>query len=235
MHITHPQSGVMVTTGIVGAGMPIANGLGLAAAARRDRRRSRSSTSVTAPRNIGAFHEALNMASVWKLPVIFVCQNNRYGEHTPYRMATNVAVHQRAGRARYGMPGVTVDGNDPARHLYAAMGEAIDRARAGDGPTLVEARTFRFHGHLMGDAMGYMAQGRARGRDGDADPVPALPRLAGGQRPRDRATELACDRGSDRPRAIDDAVDFAMDSPFPDESELCTDVFADDVATGAAR
>ncbi|MAT50341.1 MAG: pyruvate dehydrogenase, partial [Porticoccaceae bacterium] len=153
MHITHPESGCMVTTGIVGSSMPIANGLALASQVRGD-----SKVTVAyfgdAASNIGAFHEALNMASIWKLPVVFVCQNNRYGEHTKFEKAT--AVERISDRATaYSMPGVHVDGNDPLA-MYEAARTAIDRARAGQGPTLIEAVTFRFYGHVFGDADGYM-------------------------------------------------------------------------------
>src|SRR5690606_12181537 len=141
MHITHPASGVLVTTGIVGSSLPIANGVALAAQIRGD-----SGVAVAyfgdGASNIGAFHEALNMAAVWKLPVIFVCQNNLYGEHTKYEKTT--AAKRVADRAHsYQMPGVRVDGNDPLA-MYDAAKTAIDRARAGDGPTLIEAMTFRF-------------------------------------------------------------------------------------------
>ena len=168
MHITHPESGVMVTTGIVGSSMPIANGLALAAQIRGEKRVTVAYFGDGA-RNIGAFHESLNMAAVWKLPVIFVCQNNGYGEHTRYELATSAA--KIADRAvGYQMPGVTVDGNDPLA-MYAAAREAVERARAGQGPTLIEAMTFRFHGHVFGDADDYMQQGEkdaAMARD----PVP---------------------------------------------------------------
>ena len=143
MHITHPASGVMVTTGIVGSSMPIANGLALAAQIRGERRIAVAYFGDGAT-NIGAFHEALNMAAVWKLPVLFVCQNNGYGEHTRYELATSVAkISDRA--ASYQIPGVTVNGNDPLA-VYAAAQSAIERARAGAGPTLLEARTFRVSG-----------------------------------------------------------------------------------------
>jgi TPP-dependent pyruvate/acetoin dehydrogenase alpha subunit len=148
MHITYPTAGIMVTTGVVGAGLPIANGLALASQLKNDGR----VTVVTfgdGASNIGAFHESLNMASLWKLPVIFLCQNNGYGECTKYEKAT--AVDNIADRAAsYNMRGVTVDGND-ARAMHEAMREAVEHARNGDGPTLLEAKTFRFMGHYFGD------------------------------------------------------------------------------------
>ena len=222
MHITHPASGLMVTTGIVGAGIPIANGFGLAA-------QLNGTDQVTVVNfgdgasNIGAFHEGMNLAAVWKLPVIFVCQNNLYGEHTPMSMSTGVEfISERAGS--YGMPGVTVDGNDPVA-TWKVMGEAIERARSGGGPTLVEARTYRFWGHLMGDAMEYMDKDERKAAMA-ADPV-VLYRawlINNGH-----ATEaLLAEMEEQVTAAIDDAVEFALNSPQPDASELYTDVFGDD-------
>src|SRR5882757_8294547 len=153
MHITHPATGCMVTTGIVGAGMPIACGMALASQLRGDGRVSVANFGDGAS-NIGAFHESLNLASVWKLPVVFVCQNNQYAEHTVYAKGTSVE-HVADRATSYNMPGVRVDGNDPLA-VYSVAREAIERARAGEGPTLIEAMTFRFYGHVMGDADRYM-------------------------------------------------------------------------------
>jgi acetoin:2,6-dichlorophenolindophenol oxidoreductase subunit alpha len=220
MHITHPASGLMVTTGIVGSGIPIANGFGLAA-------RLRGTDQVTVVNfgdgasNIGAFHEGLNMAGVSKLPVIFMCQNNQYGEHTPLRESTGVDSIAIRGTS-YGMPGVRVDGNDPIA-VYEAAQAAVERARAGEGPTLIEAVTYRFYGHLMGDAMEYMpADERAAAME--ADPVPKYR-----QRLLDEgvATEAElADIEAKLAAEIDEAVEFALASPQPDLSELYTDVYA---------
>jgi len=223
MHITHPASGVMVTTGIVGSSMPIANGLALAAQIRGEDRVAVAYFGDGAS-NIGAFHESLNMAAVWKLPVVFVCQNNRYGEHTKYSVATSAKqVSDRA--AGYQMPGVTVDGNDPLA-MYAAAKQAVDRARAGGGPTLIEAMTFRFHGHVFGDMDGYMDKGE---KDGwiAKDPVPAF-----------RAWLIQNGHASEADLAgieaainteLDAAVEFALTSASPDLAELRRDVFAEEL------
>jgi acetoin:2,6-dichlorophenolindophenol oxidoreductase subunit alpha len=220
MHITHPESGVMVTTGIVGSSMPIANGLALAAQIRGEKRVAVAYFGDGAS-NIGAFHEALNMASVWKLPVIFVCQNNGYGEHTRYELATSAKnISDRA--IGYQMPGVTIDGNDPLA-VYAASREAVARARAGDGPTLIEAKTFRFHGHVFGDADAYMSKGEKEAAMA-RDPVPRFRTwlLEGGVAESELAAlETAIDK------EIDEAVAFALESPVPDLSELNTDVLAE--------
>lgn len=223
MHITHPASGVMVTTGIVGSTMPIANGLALASQIRGDGRVTVANFGDGAS-NIGAFHEALNMASIWKLPVVFVCQNNRYGEHTKYAITT--PVDQIAKRATaYAMPGIHVDGNDPLA-MYAAAKEAVGRARSGGGPTLIEAMTFRFHGHVMGDDDSYMSPGEKQ--DWMAkDPVPKFRAwlIAEGYASEEQLaeTEAAIER------EIDEALEYALSSPFPDNDELRRDVYGEEV------
>jgi len=220
MHVTHPATGIMVTTGVVGSSLPIANGLALATQIRGEKRVTIAYFGDGAS-NIGAFHEALNMASIWKLPVVFVCQNNRYGEHTRYEVTTSA--RQIADRAAgYGMPGVRVDGNDPLA-MHAAAKEAIDRARDGGGPALIEAMTFRFHGHVFGDMDGYMKKGEkeeAMARD----PVPAWRNwlLENGHASEGELQQIE----ASIQRELDAAVEFALASPEPDLSELMTDVFA---------
>ena len=153
MHVAWPEVGLMLTTGVVGSGLPIAAGLAWAAARRNEGRVSIASFGDGAT-NIGAFHEALNLAAVWGLPVVFLCQNNGYGEHTAVSDHQRIEhVAQRA--AAYGMPGVTVDGNDPVA-VYEAVASAAAHARAGEGPSLVEAVTYRLFGHVFGDRMGYV-------------------------------------------------------------------------------
>lgn len=221
MHITHPASGVMVTTGIVGAGLPIANGLALASQLRGTDQVTVVSFGDGAS-NIGAFHEALNLASVWALPVVFVCHNNQYAEHTPLAEGTSVA--RIADRAvSYSMPGVTVDGNDPIA-MWRAAGEAVARARSGGGPTLLEAVTYRFWGHLLGDAMEYMPT-EERAAAMEADPVPRYRAwlVAEGHASEEELLDIEARAAT----AIDDAVEFALASPPPDASELFTDVFAE--------
>jgi len=224
MHITHPASGAMITTGIVGSSMPIANGLALASQIRGDKRVTVAYFGDAAS-NIGAFHEALNMAGVWKLPVVFVCQNNRYGEHTKFEKAS--AVRQVSDRAvGYGMPGVTVDGNDPVA-TYAAAREAIERARRGEGPTLIEAMTFRFHGHVFGDADAYMDKEQKAAAIA-ADPVPRYRAWLIEQGHATEAELAAIDETHGRNIAA--AIEKALAAPFPDLSELRKDVFAAELA-----
>jgi pyruvate dehydrogenase E1 component alpha subunit len=223
MHLTYPSKGIMVTTGIVGSSMPIANGLAWAAQLSGDGRVAVANFGDGAS-NIGAFHESLNLAAVWKLPVIFVCQNNLYGEHSAYSITTSAA--RIADRAfGYGIPGVRVDGNDPIE-MYAAARDAIARARAGEGPTLIEAMTFRFHGHVFGDADAYMDKA-AKTAAMAADPVPAFRAklIAGGLA---TEAELAA-MEAEIETAIDAAVEFALASPFPELDEQTTDVYAEGV------
>jgi len=224
MHLTDPSVGLMVTTGIVGAGLPIATGLAWACKLRDESQVTTVSFGDGAS-NIGAFHEALNLASIWQLPVIFICQNNRYGEHSRYESTTSVEHISERGRS-YAMPSVTVDGNDPLA-VYGAAETAIGRARAGLGPTLVECVTYRFWGHVFGDDMHYMP---AEERQAAMDADPAV-------RYRQRLIEelgFAEDELTSIENAveaqIDDAVEFAMSSPAPPLEELLTDVYAEGMA-----
>src|SRR5271165_5075254 len=224
MHITHPNSGVMVTTGIVGSSMLIANGLAWGSQLRGDGRVTVAYFGDGAS-NIGAFHEALNLASVWKLPVVFVCQNNEWGEHTAYEKATSAK--QIADRAHgYSIPGVRVDGND-VFEMYAAAQDAIGRARAGEGPTLIEAMTYRFHGHVFGDADAYMNKDRKAAAVA-ADPVPRFRSylISEGIATEERLAAMEADIEA----ALDEAVDYALASEFPGVEELSRDVFAQEIA-----
>ncbi len=153
MHIADPASGLVLSTGIVGSGLPIAVGVALAARLTGTDRVTAASFGDGAT-GTGSFHEAVNLAALWDLPVVFVCQNNRYAEMTATEHSQPVAsVAARA--AAYGIPGVTVDGNDPDA-VHAALTAAVDRARTGGGPTLLECTTFRLFGHYFGDPMRYI-------------------------------------------------------------------------------
>jgi pyruvate dehydrogenase E1 component alpha subunit len=160
------------------------------------------------------------MAAVWKLPVIFVCQNNGYGEHT--KLALSTAVPNIAIRAvAYGIPGCSVNGNDPLE-MYEAARAAVERARAGGGPTLVEAKTFRFHGHHMGDGDAYMDKGEKLAAIA-RDPVPLYRAwlVAAGHATEDELAKLEALIDAE----IDEAVEFTLSSPYPDVAELRRDVF----------
>jgi len=148
MHLTYRDLNLIGCFAIVGAGLPVALGAAMSAKLRGERRISVTFFGDGAT-NIGTFHEALNMASVWRAPVIFVIENNLYGEYTPIRKTT--PIDDLAERAKpFRMPGIVVDGNDVER-VYAAAREAVDRARAGDGPSLLECKTYRHRGHSRSD------------------------------------------------------------------------------------
>lgn len=218
MHVTHPESGLIVTTGVVGSGLPIANGVALSA-------QMRGTDQVTVVNfgdgatNIGAFHEAMNLASVWNLPVIFVCQNNQYAEYTAYALGTSAAkVTDRA--IGYSMRAFHVDGNDPVE-MYEAARQAVAAARTGGGPTLIEANTYRFRGHTPQDPMDYMPAEEFSAAEA-ADPVPALRQrlLAEGIATEEQLAAIEAEHRAE----IDDAFAFAEASPQPDLSELYTDL-----------
>jgi pyruvate dehydrogenase E1 component alpha subunit len=156
MHLADVENGAMGSFAIVGGHLPVALGLGFAA-----RYRGTDEVSLCffgdGSTNIGAFHESLNMASIWKLPVLFVIENNLYGEYSP--LATTTPIEVLADRAAaYGMPGVRIDGND-VLEVHATVSEAAARARAGEGPTLVEAMTYRQKGHSRADPAKYRPEG----------------------------------------------------------------------------
>lgn len=221
MHITHPASGVVVTTGIVGSGIPIANGLGYASLVKGDGRVTVTNFGDGAS-NIGAFHEALNMASVWKLPVVFLCQNNGYAEHMRYENGTAVANVAERG-ASYSMPAMTVDGNDPYA-MWAAAREAVDRARSGGGPTLIEAKTFRFEGHVNGDPGHYIPKEEYAAALAK-DPVPLFRARLIADGDADEVSLAAIEAAI--AVELDEALEFALASPYPAAEELLRDVYLD--------
>jgi len=223
MHITHPETGVMVTTGVVGSGLPIANGLAIASQNRGDGRVTVVCFGDGAS-NIGAFHEAMNMAQLYKLPVIFLCQNNRYGEHTAFAAHTDSeSIVARA--AGYGMRGVRCDGNDPIE-MYDTAKEAVERARRGEGPTLIEAMTFRMLGHLFGADFSYVPKELLE-RAAKEDPIPRFRALLRDRQVSDVELDAIVD---DIEKEIDAAVAFALDSPFPETGELRVDVLKQEIA-----
>ena len=224
MHLTYPAKGVMVTTGIVGSSAPIANGLAWGSLVDGNDRVSVANFGDGAS-NIGAVHEAMNLASVWKLPVIFVCQNNRFAEHSTFeKMTGGENIASRA--AGYGMPGVRVDGNDPVA-MYTAAAEAIERARAGEGPTLLECMTFRFHGHTLGDNDTVYIPKEMKAAAVAADPVPRMREqlIANGHATEE---ELAAYEAAVEAE-ITEAIDEALAAPWPEESALLQDVFEQEI------
>jgi TPP-dependent pyruvate/acetoin dehydrogenase alpha subunit len=227
MHISDLSLGMLGANGIVGAGSPIAVG-----AAFANKYRGRGQVAVAffgdGATNIGAFHEAANMACALHLPIVFACENNEYGEFTPRdkTMAITDIVDRAAG---YGMPGVIVDGMDAIAVHEAAL-EAVERARAGGGPSLIEAKTYRFYNHHGVQNLGlkYRSDDEVA-RWKERDPIFTL---------EDRMIENKVatrqqfdDIWADWRAAIDRAIAFAEESPLPSPDQVLVDVYT----TGGAR
>ncbi len=221
MHISDLDLNMLGANGIVGGGVPIAVGAGLA-----NKYKGTDTVSVVffgdGSTNIGAFHEAANMAAALELPVVFVCENNEYGEYTPREdtMAITDVVDRAAG---YGMPGVIVDGMD-AVAVYEAASEAVARARAGQGPSFIEAKTYRFYNHHGVQVLGvkYRTDEELE-RWKQRDPIDLLearlPELGVLSVEEMEAVHAEVEA------QIDEAIQFAEDSPLPDSSTLLDDVY----------
>jgi pyruvate dehydrogenase E1 component alpha subunit len=221
MHIADVEGGNLGANGIVGGGLPIAVGVGMSIRMQRQDRVCMVFFGDGAT-NEGAFHESLNMASIWTLPVVFVCENNKYGMSMDIAKAMAVAnVADRA--AAYAMPGVVVDGNDlPA--VAAASRVAVARARDGGGPTLVECKTYRLRGHSKSDRNLYRCMDEIEGWRA-RDPIRRLESelVATG---RFDAASLATIE-ADAARENERALEFAKSSPDPDPADLTRDVYAE--------
>jgi 2-oxoisovalerate dehydrogenase E1 component len=227
MGVSEPDHGIMWTTGIVGAGPPIANGLALAASLRGTPTVVLVSFGDGAT-SIGFVHEAMNLAAVWDLPVVFFCENNAWAECTPLAQYTKTE-HLSDRAAGYGMPGITVDGTDPIA-VYEAVQAAAGRARSGGGPTFVEAVTYRLQGHYFGDPMEYVPADELEAKRSAAPFDVYRQRLLDEQVA--TSDELdAIDATLDA--EIEEAFTFALASAETDIAELEVDVFAGSTANGA--
>ena len=220
MHIADFSIGMLGATAVVGAGLPIAVGAGLSA-------RLRKTGQVVAcffgegASNQGTFHESINMASAWKLPVIFVCENNLYAMGT--RQSRIMNIENIADRAvSYGIPGVSVDGNDVLA-VYEAACVAVERARRGEGPTLIECKTYRQKGHSRVDPAKYRPQEEVEGWL-QRDPIKRL-RHKLIQTVISTEAELQ-EIEKEVSSEIEDAVKFAVESTFPAPEEALGDVYA---------
>lgn len=218
MHLADRSLGILGANGIVGAGIPIATGAAFAA-------RYKKTGQVTVcffgegATNEGTFHESLNIASLRGLPIVYVCENNGWAEFTPQEL--HMRIQNVASRAQsYDMPGITVP-NDFMK-IYEAAGEAIEMARKGKGPTLLEVKSTRWHGHFVGDAQKYRVKEEieaAKGKDCIADFEKKLIK--------DKVLRRADVKKirENVHKSIDEAVNFARESQFPDESELMDDLY----------
>ncbi|MFN7424947.1 MAG: thiamine pyrophosphate-dependent dehydrogenase E1 component subunit alpha [bacterium] len=221
MHLTDVEKGVMGSYAIIGAHLPIAAG-----AAWSAQYRGTKQVAVCffgdGTTNIGAFHEALNFSVIWKLPVVFVCENNFYMEYTPIRSVTAVDAPAADRAAADGLPSIIVDGNDADIMFETAMA-AIDKARAGGGPSLIEARTYRHSGHSRADPAKYRPEGELE-EWLKKDPIPTY---------RERLLRLGFSEGTlkgieeDTQRKVDEATAAAKASPVPSLDVIDKDVWAD--------
>jgi acetoin:2,6-dichlorophenolindophenol oxidoreductase subunit alpha len=216
MHLTDVSHGAMGSYAIVGAHLPIAAGAAWAALERG------TGQVVDGTTNIGAFHEALNLAVVWRLPVVFVCENNLYMEYTPIASVTAVARPAADRAPAYGLESIVVDGND-ADEVHALAVRVVDRARSGEGPSLVEALTYRQGGHSRADPAKYRPEDELRSWLA-RDPIPSYrARLLGAGV--DATTLEEIERAA--LAAVDAATDEARAAPVPDGSSLETNLWAD--------
>src|SRR5499426_439104 len=221
MHLTSVEHGVMGSYAIIGAHLPIACG-----AAWRAQFRGDDDVTVCffgdGTTNIGAFHEALNFAVVWKLPVIFVCENNLYMEYTPIGSVTAVE-HPAAGRAAaYGLDSIIVDGQD-ADEVYRTALKAYDKARSGGGPSLIECKTYRYSGHSRADPAKYRPDGELD-KWKKRDPI-----IVYRERLRQFgiAEQLISEIDADVRRRVDEATEKCKAAPPPPRDILTADVYAD--------
>ena len=221
MHLTSAEHGVMGSYAIIGAHLPIACG-----AAWRAQYKGAKDVSVCffgdGTTNIGAFHEALNFAVVWKLPVIFVCENNLYMEYTPIASVTAVAQPAADRASAYGLERILIDGND-ADVVYRTAQDAFAKARAGGGPSLIECLTYRHSGHSRADPAKYRPEGELE-KWKERDPVKIY---------RERLKQFGVDDKAivaienDVRKIVDDATEACKAAPMPPLDILATDVYAD--------
>lgn len=219
MHIADVATGNLGANGIVGGGIPIAVGAALAA-----KKQKRDAVTICffgdGATNEGAFHEALNMAAIWKLPVVFVCENNKYGMSVSTERSMAVAnVAERA--AGYGMPGVTVDGNSVADVAEAVMA-ATERARRGAGPSLVECKTYRIRGHSKSDRNRYRTKEEIEEWK-EKDPIPRFESelIANGLLTPAEADELRASAEAE----IAAGIEFAKNGTDPNPADVTRDVY----------
>jgi pyruvate dehydrogenase E1 component alpha subunit len=221
MHIADVSLGIIGANGIVGAGLPIANGAALSA-------RMRGTDQVTlcffgdGAANQGTFHEALNLASIWQLPVVFICENNLYAMSTPQTYHTNIEYIAHRSRS-YGMPGIIVDGND-VLDVYEKVDKAVNRARKGKGPSLLECRTYRKLGHYVGDPAVYRPDEEEEKWE-KLDPIAVF---GSHLNEIEAATAEELAKIDDEVRTeVEAAIEFARNSPDPKPEEAMEDAYTD--------
>jgi pyruvate dehydrogenase E1 component alpha subunit len=220
MHIADFTKGMLGANGVVGSNIPVATGVALSASVR-----GTDQVSVVffgdGASSQGVLHESMNLASIWKLPTLFVCENNRYAEATPFEFTVaGGSISNRA--AGYDMPGVTVDGQS-VLDVFEVAGEAVARARRGEGPTLIEAQTYRYGGHFgADDPLGYRTEEEeAHYKARDCIRQFAAHIVEAGYAGEEQLQEL----DEEAEQKVAQAARFADDSPFPEPGELTEDVY----------
>ncbi len=220
MHMIDVENGLYGSTGIVGGGFPPAAGLGLAAKYRKTGQVSVcffGDGSV----NEGTFHESVNLAAIWSLPVIFVCENNLYAQSAPQEYHQKVKnISKRA--EGYGIPGETVDGMDIFQ-VYEAAKKAVERARKGYGPTLIECRTYLFTGHYVGDARGYRYKDEMEYYKNERDCIKLFKEKV--LKEKLMTEEELAEIEKKTEKTVNEAIKFAEESPMPDKSEVLLNVY----------
>jgi len=222
MHISDFEGGNLGANGIVGGGIPIAVGAGISI-------QNRGTDQVVAcffgdgAANQGTFHESLNLAAIWKLPVVFICENNQYALSTPIREAFPIANISDRSMA-YGIPGMTIDGND-IFEVYTKTIEAVERARAGKGPTLLDCITYRFLGHFTGDPGRGVSYRSKEEMDQWLKKCPIKRFKEQLIRAKIMTEEMEKTIEAKVKGAIGEAVRFAKESPFPSPEEATQDLF----------
>lgn len=222
MHTVSFELGIMGTNGIVGGGIPIGTG-----SAWADKHFGRDNVTVVffgdGASNQGVFFESMNLAAIWKLPVIFVCENNGYTEWTPTEQLTAGKIAERG--TPMGIPGYQIDGND-VEEVYNTVSEAVARARAGEGPTVIEARTYRWHGHNEGEEAfaGDYRPSEEQAYWRSIEPIQRYAErlIAAGVLTEEQWKAI----DEDEIAAVEASVEFAEQSPFPDPEEALEHVFA---------
>lgn len=220
MHIADFSVGMLGANGVVGGGFNLAVGAGLAIKLQKKKEVSVVFFGDGAS-NRGTFHEAANMAAAWNLPVIFVCENNKWASTTPYLTQTSVEnISDRA--VGYGMASIIVDGND-VFSVYEGMKEAVERARQGGGPTLIEAKTYRIKGHYVGDPEMYRTKEEVREEFEKNEPIKRFEKrvLQESLLTKKDMEEIK----KEVEKQIEDSLQFARKSPYPEPEELFTDLY----------
>ena len=221
MHIAEPKIGILGANGIVGGGIPIATGSALSSKFLKNNKVTLCFFGDGAS-NQGTFHESINLASAFNLPCIYICENNLYGvsvKQTKVRKVKDIADRAKA----YAIPGCIVDGNDVIA-VYDAVKEAVDRARKGEGPSLIECKTYRWRGHFEGDPVNYRTEEELQEWK-KKDPVKLFKNklISGGVMDSAKAEEIE----EEVTRELDEAIRFADESPQPDVAIALEDVYGD--------